>query len=171
MTAITLPDTDLHALFTLLEDARRDVPGEVVPWALLEGLARLIRADSVQWTETDWVRECLVESQGMEGGERDEILRFMKNDETATYFRACRNFRVCTNPQLMRNCQYLWIKIFYVTKGSPEVFIGRVVGLTPNWLSATRSLTATRSSQWGQFAPGPRRRHQVLQSSQRWVPR
>jgi hypothetical protein len=27
-----------------------------------------------------------------------------------------------------RNCQYLWIKIFYVTKGSPEVLIGRVVG-------------------------------------------
>jgi hypothetical protein len=63
MTTTTLPDTDLHALFTLLEDARRDDPGEVVPWALLEGLARLIRADSVQWTETDWVRECLVESQ------------------------------------------------------------------------------------------------------------
>jgi len=27
-----------------------------------------------------------------------------------------------------RNCQYLWIKIFCVTKGSPEVLIGRVVG-------------------------------------------
>ena len=101
MTTTTLPDTDLRALFTLLEDARRDVPGEVVPWALLEGLARLIRADSVQWTETDWVRECLVESKAMVGGERDEILRFMKNDETATYFRACRNFRASTDSQLM----------------------------------------------------------------------
>src|SRR5664280_3887239 len=70
-----------------------------------------------------------------------------------------------------RNCQYLWIKIFYVAKGAPEVINGRVVGVTPNWLSATRSLTATRSSQWGHGAPGPRRRHQVLQSSQRWVPR
>ena len=101
MTTTTLPDTDLHALFTLLEDARRDDPGEVIPWALLDGLARLIRADSVQWTETDWVLECLVERQETNGGERDEILRFMKNDETATFFRACRNFRACTDPRLM----------------------------------------------------------------------
>ena len=101
MTTTTLPDTDLHALFTLLEDVRRDDPGEVVPWALLEGLARLIRADSVQWTELDWVRECMVEHQGMEGGERDEVVKFVKNDETATFFRACRNFRECIAPQLM----------------------------------------------------------------------
>jgi len=101
MTAITLPDTDLHALFTLLEDTRRDDPAEVIPWALLEGLARLIRADSVQWTELDWVRECMVERQAMVGGERDEVVKFRKNDESAAFFRACRNFRVCTNPQLM----------------------------------------------------------------------
>ena len=101
MTTTTLPDTDLHALFTLLEDVRRDDPGEVVPWALLEGLARLIAADSVQWTELDGVRECMVEHQGMEGGERDEVRKFVKNDETATFFRACRNFRECIAPQLM----------------------------------------------------------------------
>ena len=101
MSTTTLPDTDLHALFTLLEDARRDDPGEVVPWALLEGLARLIRADSVQWTETDWVHESLVERQGIQAGERDEVMKFAMGEETATFFRACRNFRALTHPQFM----------------------------------------------------------------------
>ena len=35
---------------------------------------------------------------------------------------------ITVNALAPRNCQYLWIKIFYVTKGSPEVLIGRVVG-------------------------------------------
>jgi len=34
-----------------------------------------------------------------------------------------------------------------------------------------RSATATGSSQWGQGAPGPMRRQNWLQSSQRWLPR
>ena len=101
MTTTALLDADLHTLFTLLEDARRDDPAEVVPWALLEGLARLIPADSVQWTETDWVRECLVERQEVNGGERDEVMKLVKGDQTAMFFRACRNFRACTDPRLM----------------------------------------------------------------------
>jgi hypothetical protein len=48
MITTTLRDTDLRALLTLLEDAGRDDPGEVVPWALLDGLARLIDAVSDQ---------------------------------------------------------------------------------------------------------------------------
>jgi len=68
MTTTTLPDSDLHAMFTLLEDARRDEPGDVVPWALLEGLGRLIRADSVQLCELDWVHECLVQKQDIDEG-------------------------------------------------------------------------------------------------------
>jgi len=36
--------------------------------------------------------------------------------------------RLCDHSEARRNCQYLWIKIFYVAKGSPEVLIGRVVG-------------------------------------------
>ena len=96
----TLPDTDLHAMFTLLEDARRDAPGEVVPWALLDGLGRLIRADSVQLTETDWAHESLVQQQILIDNEGYAITHVVKNDLTANYFRASRNFRACTDPQL-----------------------------------------------------------------------
>jgi DNA-binding CsgD family transcriptional regulator len=100
MTATTLPDTDLHALFTLVEDARRDDPGEVIPWTLLDGLARLIRADSVQLTELDWVHESLVQQQAVGDGERGAITNVVKGEGIATYFRASRNFRACTDPQL-----------------------------------------------------------------------
>src|SRR4051794_23946934 len=98
MTTTTLPDSDLHAMFTLLEDARRDEPGDVVPWALLEGLGRLIRADSVQLCELDWVHECLVQKQDIDEGERGAITTVTKDDETASYFRVSRNFLACTDP-------------------------------------------------------------------------
>jgi DNA-binding CsgD family transcriptional regulator len=99
MTTTTLPDRDLYALSTLLEDARRDAPGEVVPWALFEGLGRLIDADSVQLTEMDWAHECLVQQQILFGGERGAITTTVQNELTATYFRASRDFRACTDPQ------------------------------------------------------------------------
>jgi DNA-binding CsgD family transcriptional regulator len=100
MTTTTLPDTDLHALFTLLEDARRDAPGEVVPWALLDGLGRLIHADSVQLTEVDWAHECLVRQQVIDCGERAATTNVVKDEGTALYFRASRNFLACTDPQV-----------------------------------------------------------------------
>lgn len=100
MTTTTLPDSDLHALFTLVEDARRDAPGEVIPWALLEGLGRLIHADSVQLCEMDWAHECLVQQQLLIEGEGYATTSVVKDEGTATYFRASRNFRACTDPQL-----------------------------------------------------------------------
>jgi DNA-binding CsgD family transcriptional regulator len=100
MTTTTLPDTDLHALLTLLEDARRDDPGEIVPWSLLEGLGRLIRADSVQLCEMDWMHERLVQQQFLTEDERGALTSPVKDDLTANYFRASRNFRACTDPQL-----------------------------------------------------------------------
>lgn len=98
MTATTLPDSDLHALFTLIEDARRDDPGEVVPWALLEGLARLIHADYVELCDMDWVEESLVAKQNLADGEREVITTRVQNDVTAAYFRLLRNFRACGDP-------------------------------------------------------------------------
>ena len=98
MTTTTLPDSDLHALFTLLEDARRDDPGEVVPWALLEGLARLIHADSVQLCELDWVHENLVQRQAIEEAEREVILGQLPEAATAPYFGTHRSFRACSDP-------------------------------------------------------------------------
>lgn len=99
MTTTRLPDTDLHTLFTLLEDARRDDPGEIVPWALFEGLGRLIGADAVQLTELDWAHECLVQQQILFEGERGAITTVTKNEMMATYFRVSRDFRACTDPQ------------------------------------------------------------------------
>ncbi|HZC51494.1 MAG TPA: response regulator transcription factor [Mycobacterium sp.] len=100
MTTTALPDSDQHAVFTLLEDARRDEPGEVVPWALLEGLGQLIRADSVQLTELDWVNESLIQQQYLEQNEYGAITTVMKDEDTARYFWANRNFRACSDPQL-----------------------------------------------------------------------
>lgn len=98
MTTTTLPDSDLHALFMLLEDARRDDPGEVVPRALLEGLARLIRADSVQLTELDWVGESLAQQQILIGGECFATTTAESDEDAATYFRVSRTFLACTDP-------------------------------------------------------------------------
>jgi DNA-binding CsgD family transcriptional regulator len=100
MTTTTLPDSDLHAVVTLLEDARRDDPGEVVPWALLDGLVRLIRADSVQLTEVDWAGERLVQQQILIEGVRGAVTQPVKNEFVANYFRVSRNFKACTDPQL-----------------------------------------------------------------------
>jgi DNA-binding CsgD family transcriptional regulator len=106
MTTTTLPDSDLHALLTLLEDARRDDPGAVVPQALLDGLARLIDADSVQLTELDWVDERMVRQQfRWHGGESTATTTAAKDDFTAMYFHVSRNFRACTDPQLMPQTQ------------------------------------------------------------------
>jgi DNA-binding CsgD family transcriptional regulator len=98
MTTTTLPDSDLHAMITLLEDARRDDPGEVLPWALLEGLARLIHADYVQLCDMDWVEESLVALQDLAEGEREVLTTRVHNDDTAAYFHYLRNFRACGDP-------------------------------------------------------------------------
>jgi DNA-binding CsgD family transcriptional regulator len=96
-TSITLPDSDLSALIALIDDARRDDPGEVVPWALLQGLDHLIRSDSVELTEMEWTEESLVASQYLVRGERG-VVPPSKNDDTAAYFRHCRDFLPCGNP-------------------------------------------------------------------------
>jgi DNA-binding CsgD family transcriptional regulator len=92
----TVPQTDLHALANLLEDARRDEPGEVVPWALLDGLLRVIPADSVQFTELDWVHERGVFQQAVEEGEHQVALG--AESDASDYFRHCRDFRACGDP-------------------------------------------------------------------------
>ena len=105
MTTTTLPDSDLHTLFTLLEEARRDDPDEIVPWRLLEGLGRLVHADSVQLTELDWVDESVPQQQFLElGGERVVVGSVLKDENTSAYFEACRDFVGCdpTRPEEFR---------------------------------------------------------------------
>jgi DNA-binding CsgD family transcriptional regulator len=45
MTTCELRDADVEALVDVLEDARSDDPGPAMPWALLEGLQRLVPCD------------------------------------------------------------------------------------------------------------------------------
>src|SRR4051794_28700573 len=99
--SLTLPDSDLFALYTLIEDARRDESGDVVPWALLEGLAQLIRADGVQVSELDWAAERLVAKQYLEEGGERGVLRgaeFEHTEDTRAYFRVSRDFNPCSDP-------------------------------------------------------------------------
>jgi DNA-binding CsgD family transcriptional regulator len=51
-----LRDDDVRRLLDVLEDARHDDPGEAMPWALLEGLQRLVPCDlCVSYQEHDFV--------------------------------------------------------------------------------------------------------------------
>lgn len=62
-----LGGSDLHAVVGLIDDAYYDEPAEVIPWALLDGISRLIGADSVQLTELDFTERSLVQQQFAEG--------------------------------------------------------------------------------------------------------
>lgn len=98
MTTTTLADRDLEAVLGFLDDAYQDDPGEVVPWALLDGLNRLIGADSVQLTELDLVHRCQVSQQYIEGDERGTLVGSGWGDDA--YFRYVRDFLPCTYPVL-----------------------------------------------------------------------
>jgi DNA-binding CsgD family transcriptional regulator len=103
VTSTTLPDTDLHAVVKLIDDARHDEPGEVVPWAVLENLDQLIGAVSVQLTELDWVDRSLVAQQYVAAGEKGVVvpLEGAEFPEAEEYFRhvADTGFLPCTHAQ------------------------------------------------------------------------
>ena len=92
--SISLVDSDLRAMVKLIDDARCDEPGEVVPWALLERLDQLIPADgcsSANWTG----HTSLVAHQYLVGGrERGVIL----NGRCDDYFGHCRGLGACPDP-------------------------------------------------------------------------
>ena len=51
-----LRETDVDLLLRVIEDARHDDPGEAMPWALLEGLQRLVPCDvEVSYQHHDYV--------------------------------------------------------------------------------------------------------------------
>jgi DNA-binding CsgD family transcriptional regulator len=98
MATVTLPESDLRVVIRLLDDARQDAPADLVPWALLEGLADMIRCEGVQLCDLDWTNERLVAHQYLvPGGERG-VDPPGKSDETAEYFANCREFLPCGDP-------------------------------------------------------------------------
>jgi hypothetical protein len=75
-----------------------------------------------------------------------------------------------------RNSQELWMRFLgaasFRTSTAVDHLLFRVTdGMRASWSASNRSLTAIGSSQHGHSAPGPSRRHHVLQSSQRCWPR
>ena len=68
-----LLDDDVRTLLGVLEDARADDPGEAMPWALLQGLQRLVPCDlCVSYQEHDVVSRRTVYAQHMFPGGRRE---------------------------------------------------------------------------------------------------
>ena len=66
-----LPERDLRALSAVVEDGLRDAPSKVIPWAVLEGLLRLIPSDGVQIEERDPRGRRIVAQQALtDGGQR-----------------------------------------------------------------------------------------------------
>jgi DNA-binding CsgD family transcriptional regulator len=93
----TLVDRDLEAVAGVLDDAGQDDPGELVPWAMLDGIDRLIGADNVQLTDIDLIHRCLVHQQFVEG--RDRGVRFgPAGDDDQAYWRVAPNFLPCSYP-------------------------------------------------------------------------
>jgi DNA-binding CsgD family transcriptional regulator len=98
MTPTTaLPDSDLRAVTRLLDNASHDVAGQVVPWALLEDLDRLIQSDGVQMVDVDWAHQTCVAQQYFAAGERG-VVRDVRGEDIAPYFWHCRDFLPCSDP-------------------------------------------------------------------------
>jgi DNA-binding CsgD family transcriptional regulator len=78
----------------LIDDAYYDEPAEIIPWAVLDGVNRLIGADSVQLTEIDWTARSLVQQQFTVGDEHG-YLGASRDLDTEQFFRfvADTNFR------------------------------------------------------------------------------
>jgi DNA-binding CsgD family transcriptional regulator len=66
----TLAERDLRALMAIIEDGRRDEPTEGLPWAVLDGLAGLVRCFQISFAEADLSRGRALLDQWVEDGER-----------------------------------------------------------------------------------------------------
>jgi DNA-binding CsgD family transcriptional regulator len=86
MSGTTLADSDLPALVRLIDDAYYDEPAEVIPWAVLDGITRLIGADGAQLTEIDWVERSLGQQQCAEDTAHLYLGR-MRDPDVGQFFR------------------------------------------------------------------------------------
>ncbi|PMY58935.1 LuxR family transcriptional regulator, partial [Pseudomonas sp. FW126-L8] len=58
MGAGHLREGDVDLMVRVIEDARHDDPGPAMPWALLDGLQRLVPCDVVSYQHHDLVNRC-----------------------------------------------------------------------------------------------------------------
>lgn len=70
MGAGHLREGDVDLMVRVIEDARHDDPGEAMPWALLDGLQRLVPCDVVSYQHHDIVGRCslLLQDVDEDGG-------------------------------------------------------------------------------------------------------
>lgn len=92
-----LSEHDLRALVTFVEESRRDDPDGVMPWAALDGLSRLIRCDSVGFTEFDPPHGAFLVEQWSECGEH--VLLRDSVDPDDPYWSLWRDFLPCGYPE------------------------------------------------------------------------
>lgn len=62
---------DLRALMAVVEDGKQDEPTAAMPWAVLEGLGKLIACDTVSFFDFDMARRRKVATQETCPGERE----------------------------------------------------------------------------------------------------
>lgn len=96
----TLRERDLRAVMAVVEEARRDDATELLPWAMLEGLAQLVGCDCVSFPEVDLTNGRRVAEQWLDDdGTRGIEVGAEPNPPPAHYWDAVREFLPCTYAQ------------------------------------------------------------------------
>src|SRR5689334_5368320 len=91
-----LSERDLRALMAVIEEARRGEPTEGMPWALLDGLAPLVRCDAMSFSEFNLAAEHDLVSQWAEGDDRD---MGVGGPQPAVFWKSLKEFLPCDYPR------------------------------------------------------------------------
>jgi DNA-binding CsgD family transcriptional regulator len=94
----TLSEHDLHALMGVIMDGRRDDPTEGLPWAVLDGLAGLVRCEWVSLTDADMAHGHMLVDQWAEG---NRLMRVGDPDPPvpAVFWQYAHEFLPCSYPE------------------------------------------------------------------------
>lgn len=69
MAGLAIPsDGDLRALMAVIDDGLRDEPGEAMPWAVLDGLLRLVTCDVAVFNDINLAEQQAITVQAVEAG-------------------------------------------------------------------------------------------------------
>ncbi len=92
-------ERDLRALSAVVEEGRRDEPTEGLPWAVLDGLAALVRCDAVSFPEDDLAHGHGLLLQWREDGDRLLELGDSQPPQPPEFWRYAEDFLPCSYPQ------------------------------------------------------------------------
>ncbi len=69
MAGLAMPsDGDLRALMAVIDDGLRDEPGEAMPWAVLDGLLRLVTCDVAVFNDINLAEQQAITVHAVEAG-------------------------------------------------------------------------------------------------------